>query len=96
MSLHHEIKVLVPRCRACGVEPNEVDSFVQRAQEHNADPTRTMKISPQTMCYSGNNYDPSSNSFLCPPCKRQCQDEGEEDMYAVRNANHQPNEDPNL
>ena len=83
MSLHHEIKELTPRCRVCGAEPNEVEAFILDAALHNDDPMNAMKVTPQTVCYSGNNYDPSTNSFLCPPCKRKREDEGQEDMYAA-------------
>lgn len=77
----------IPVCRDCEAEPEQVDLFVQQAQEHNADPVNTMAVSPRTMCYGGNHYDPSTNSFICPPCKRKRLDLGQEDMYDQPNEN---------
>lgn len=83
MSLHHEIKELVPRCRTCGIEPDDIEEFVIKAIENNEDPNNDLFITPQTVCYSDHHYDPSTNSFICPSCKKTLQDEGQEDMYAT-------------
>lgn len=69
-----------PTCRDCEVDAENVQLFIDKAGEHNDDPMESMYIGPVTVAFSGNNYDPSNNTFLCPPCKKTREDEGR-DLY---------------